>query len=460
MLGVIAFSVFVLFTFLFSILLLAALKWREEDGKGRVAVVVLGDIGRSPRMQYHALSLCREGYSVDIVGYGGSAPLKELVDSSNVKIHYLSEPFQFFTGSLKHFQFLFKVLHQSFTLIWTLVFQVNKCSCIITQTPPAIPTLCIVWMVCRLKGSKMLVDWHNYGYTLLALALGNDHTLVSISKKFEALFGYMADSSYCVTQAMKKDLMTNWRVTSKVLYDRPTEKFRPSSLKEQHELFMKIGQSYPEFKSSDSNPHSTVFTTYDTADDLVHLRNDRPFLIISSTSWTEDEDFSILLTALEGYDEAASGEESLPCLLCVITGKGPLKEYYEGLIKTKNLTKVKICTLWLTSEDYSLLLGSANLGVSLHKSSSGLDLPMKIVDMFGSGLPVCALQFYCIDELVKHDQNGLLFSDGHNLSNQIQELAVNFPAFNGKLSKFKENLKPFQSLRWDHFWKIHVLPAL
>jgi len=41
-----------------------------------------------------------------------------------------------------------------------------------------------------------------------------------------------------------------------------------------------------------------------------------------------------------------------------------------------------------------------------------------------------------------------------------QDLALNFPAFNGKLSKFKENLKPFQSLRWDHFWKIHVLPAL
>ena len=28
--------------------------------KGRAAVVVLGDFGRSPRMQYHALSLARQ----------------------------------------------------------------------------------------------------------------------------------------------------------------------------------------------------------------------------------------------------------------------------------------------------------------------------------------------------------------------------------------------------------------
>ena len=37
----------------------------------KVNVVVLGDIGRSPRMQYHSISLAKHGYSVEIIGYGG-----------------------------------------------------------------------------------------------------------------------------------------------------------------------------------------------------------------------------------------------------------------------------------------------------------------------------------------------------------------------------------------------------
>ena len=38
----------------------------------RVQVLVLGDIGRSPRMQYHAISLAKMGRRVDLIGYKGS----------------------------------------------------------------------------------------------------------------------------------------------------------------------------------------------------------------------------------------------------------------------------------------------------------------------------------------------------------------------------------------------------
>lgn len=37
----------------------------------RVQVLVLGDIGRSPRMQYHALSIAKHGGTVDLIGYQG-----------------------------------------------------------------------------------------------------------------------------------------------------------------------------------------------------------------------------------------------------------------------------------------------------------------------------------------------------------------------------------------------------
>jgi beta-1,4-mannosyltransferase len=42
--------------------------------------------------------------------------------------------------------------------------------------------MAVCWIVCLLRGSKLVIDWHNYGYTILGLTLGEQHFLVQISK--------------------------------------------------------------------------------------------------------------------------------------------------------------------------------------------------------------------------------------------------------------------------------------
>ncbi|KAJ2353587.1 mannosyltransferase [Coemansia sp. RSA 2618] len=195
-------------------------------------------------------------------------------------------------------------------------------------------------------------------------------------------------------------------------------------------------------------------------DGTIEMRATRPMLIVSSTSWTADEDFSIMLEALELYDAKVASQDAggsdcamLPPLAVLITGKGPLREHYEQAISKMQLRQVRIATAWLSAEDYPLLLGSADLGISLHTSSSGLDLPMKVVDMLGCGTPVCAYRFPCIHELVT-DANGLVFDDAEELAQHIQDMAKSQHSGAGGLyQRLLQGAAAFRSVDWATNYK-------
>uniref|UniRef100_A0A0D3FEL8 Glycosyltransferase subfamily 4-like N-terminal domain-containing protein n=1 Tax=Oryza barthii TaxID=65489 RepID=A0A0D3FEL8_9ORYZ len=464
----------------------------EAGRRKRAAVVVLGDIGRSPRMQYHSLSLANQaGMEVDIVANGGSDPHLLLRENPSIHIHEMKSVQ--LTGILKisgALTLLLKAAIQFIILIWYLCFKIPRPDVFIVQNPPSVPTLAAVKLASWLRGAKFIVDWHNFGYTLLGLSHGRSHIIVKIYFWFEKHFGRMADGAFCVTKAMKHELDQKWGINATVLYDQSPEFFHPASLTEKHELFSRLGNSICSAMGNDDcisvekevedRKNTTVFTSW--VDGEIFLKPNRPALVVSSTSWTPDEDFSILLEAALMYDRrvaATLGEDDsmdegklwidikngkqfvYPRLLFIITGKGPDRMKYEEQIKRLKLRRVAFRTMWLASEDYPLLLGSADLGVSLHTSSSGLDLPMKVVDMFGCGLPVCAASFSCIDELVKINNNGLLFSTSSELADELMMLFKGFPEECDDLKSLKVGaLNTGSSSKWSTEWERYALPLV
>ncbi|NWH99258.1 ALG1 mannosyltransferase, partial [Tichodroma muraria] len=432
-------------------------------GEGRVCVAVLGDLGRSPRMQYHALALARHGREVALLGYLQTRPHRDVLDSENIRLVPVADLRGLRVGP-KLFQYFLKVLVQSVQLLYMLLRIDQPSYILLQQNPPGLPSIAVAWVAGLWWGSKLIIDWHNYGYTIMSLSHGRSHPLVLIAEWYEKIFGRLSDYNLCVTDAMKKDLWVNFKIKAVTLYDKPASYFKETPLDLQHNLYMKLAKAYKPFKpryyrAVSPSADRSAFTERDGKSGNVVKARGRPALLISSTSWT---DLSALTSVLSSpdYERFIKEGAELPALVCVITGKGPLKDYYNGLIQKLHFKHIQICTPWLEAEDYPLLLGSADLGVCLHKSSSGLDLPMKVVDMFGCCLPVCAIHFECLHELVKHNENGLIFRDSQELAKQLKMLFLDFPTLGGKLHSFRENLRASRQPRWDQSWDQIVLPLL
>ncbi|XP_078414437.1 chitobiosyldiphosphodolichol beta-mannosyltransferase [Cetorhinus maximus] len=446
----------------------ALLAARAGPGSGaeagrRVCVLVLGDVGRSPRMVNHTLSLARNGFGVTLLGYPGAKPHRDVLNNDKINIVYITEVMTGMKFGPKIFQYVVKIFVQTLQICYILL-KIDAPSYMILQNPPGLPAIAATWAVCLLRGSKFIIDWHNYGYTIMSLTHGDHHPIVLIAKWYEQFFGKLSDSNLCVTEAMKEDLRVNWNIKAITLYDCPSPIFRETPLELQHELFKKLANDFAPFKGRCQSVHSdleqTAFTELNiSTGNVTHIQG-RPALLLSSTSWTEDEDFSILLKALEEYESFITSGITLPSLVCAITGKGPLQEFYNRLIEKMHFKYVHICTLWLEAEDYPVLLGSGDLGVCLHKSTSGLDLPMKVVDMFGCCLPVCAVDFQCLHELVKHEENGLIFKNSQELAVQLKLLFTDFQNEKNTLGIFKRNLKESKMVQWDENWDETVLPLL
>jgi len=410
----------------------------KQDFERRVAIVVLGDLGRSPRMQYHARSLADAGAAVDLVGYVETELFDAVQNHPMIRVHALRQisASDFIRRNRRLFVLhaMARVSLDTIQLTWALLFGLERPDTVFVQNPPSVPVLLVALVVARLRSARYVIDWHNYGYSMIALRLGERSPLVLLHKWLERLCGGKADHHLCVSAAMRAQLIQRWGFADPIiLYDRPAQGFEPIAPELAGELLGRLRQ------------------------ELDLPITSRPAAwIVCPTSWTDDEDFSFLLElAAQKHDEA------MPDLVILITGKGPQRTAFEREAMRLPPSRVHLRTLWLPHREYQRLLGAVHLGLCFHRSSSKVDLPMKIMDMFGAGLPVCALDYGpCLAEQVQHHVSGLLFDSPADLKKQLCELFSSFPTDTRLLDELRLGVDRCRQQSWDENWQEHARAGL
>ena len=412
----------------------------------RAAVVCLGDLGRSARMRYHAQALAANGVEVELVGLEGTPLPREITDEPRITVHRLATPRLKIRGELTGSTYavagLFDAMRTSFRL-WRTLRTLRRPDLVLVQNPPAFPTLAVSWFSLKRRGVRFVVDWHNLGYTLLQLRLGQWHPAVRLARWFERRDARRADANLCVSRGLAAFLESRFGVKhAHVLYDRPASAFAPIDRGDRERfrqaLFARLG-----------------------------IRGSTVGFIVCPTSWTEDEDFDVVIEAVMRLEErvrgweAGSGARRFPELVILVTGDGARRAEFERRFAGLPARRIQLRARFLEPEDYPRVVGSADLGLCLHRSSSGLDIPMKIADLFGAGVPVCALDYgACLAERVRHGDNGLLFSNGRQLADIIFDLFETFPADQKALERLRAGARKQARPTWEEGWAREARPVL
>jgi beta-1,4-mannosyltransferase len=397
-------------------------------------------------MLYHARALAMHDVDVDLVGFEGTPVPQAIAADPRITIHRIAPTTMRRRRGLSRESYLVAGFFDACRLsarLWRTLRRLPPPQLVLVQNPPAFPTLFVTWRALRRDGVRFVIDWHNLGFTVLRLRLGRWHPAVRLARWFERRDARRVDANLCVSRGLALFLESRFGVRdARVLYDRPASSF----------VAMERGER-ERFRQA-------LFTR-------LGVHTGAAGFIVCPTSWTEDEDFDLIIDAVPRLEqrirgwEAGAGGRRFPDLVILVTGDGERRARFERRFAGLAARRVQLRARWLEPEDYPRVVGSADLGLCLHRSSSGLDIPMKVADLFGAGVPVCALDYgACLAERVRHADNGLLFSTAVQLADVLFDLFETFPADQALLDRLRSGARKSSRPTWDEGWAREAKPVL
>lgn len=172
---------------------------------------------------------------------------KKLEDyGDQIKLVYLSTSLIDALKSLPKIFYIFyaliRIVYQVLQLFFILV--LGSYDYILVQNPPCIPLFFVLFLVKMVKSCQLIIDWHNYGYTILE-SCGTKAPICAGARLYELFFGKFGDHHLTVSHAFARDLASQLGVPVTkvgVLHDRAVEgKFRAIDKVEKKAFLDRVG---------------------------------------------------------------------------------------------------------------------------------------------------------------------------------------------------------------------------
>jgi beta-1,4-mannosyltransferase len=409
----------------------------------RVLVLVQGELAQSPRMLNHARELLAAGAEVMLVGFTGLALPPDLAGHPALSVHAISRLGSRRWARLPRALFIpaaaLRSVWLAIRVAWLLLWALPRPQAILVQNPPALPAAVIAMLAARCRGAALIVDWHNLSSAMLALRFGSEHRLVGALARIERWLAGRASANLCVSEALCRYVQAATRRDCAVLHDRPRRRSVPATKSERAAILSRVWSALGVPPAgSDDHP---------------------PIVLVSSTSWSEDEDLMMLMDGFAALARTdAEQHAGVRPLVLIATGLGPGRANFEARAREVERPGLRIVTGWLPDDLYRDLLRAADLGISMHRSASGLDLPMKIVDMIEAGLPVLAFDYApCLGELLPRDRAAGLFRTSAELEACLRSL-LRDGATLARLDQLRVDMPELATPGWAEEWRRVALP--
>jgi beta-1,4-mannosyltransferase len=387
----------------------------------RAAVVVLSDLGQNPRMQRHARAWASRA-DVDLIGLHGSTLETGVEGTPRLTVHRLRDGRAARSRtSVSRFVLAsaLRAVAHAFSAFRVLM-GLSRPDVILVGNPPAVPALAVCSLVARLRGARLVIDWQDLSHRRAAAQLGESHRLVRSIARSERRWARRAHAHVAATQALADWLRRESGVQATVVYDHPMS----------------------------STPTPATSET---------IRDSGVPLVVCPTSWGADEDFDLLLEALERADRTLAKGAKSGRLSVLLTGTGELRGAFEARLARRQFTHIAVRVATIDSH---AAIAKADVGLCLHQSASGLDLPLVLSDLRAAGVPACVYDYApVLTEVLTDGREGVRFGEPGELMALLVAVATD-DSSDSPLARSRAWLAAHPAETWEDHWEQTMRPVV